>query len=487
MGEGFLEEKMDDPRSTVTTKLNGVAVAVTETPLAITEGEVDSLGAIASESGGKVTKRFITDERPLKVPNDQSYLSKSSRMLLKSFIRRAKDFKPDSLFLDALRSSMDCSDNDGEALFAMCLIYAAIKNQGSRVRTVTLEMAIVLLKELVLFRKDGTTLPYLQDRHLALVEDVETAPDKEDSRSLFITIHQPFTARSLTKVRTRPILSSKFVFDDYIRCMSARQRLQRRRTMLKQNKLHSIAQLLELPAMATPPAHYYTITPPDYINLGSGNPYPSHDTRSSQYVGGRERADAFSTISDPGECLSPYSKFRTTSQAQALALVLEQSPPQGDGSITETRVTENAVSRVRTISVEEAEEALDMEHRNGHNPSPREDYYSVSICIKQHQTRVGMIMNRDMEWNNVTGMGMRINGDVGWEQWDKALVASIAMSFYTFLCPVSAKLCNRFGCRVVMFHSRYASLDIPYRTFICTAVSQTQRIMNDNDIVYLVP
>jgi len=31
-----------------------------------------------------------------------------------------------------------------------------------------------------------------------------------------------------------------------------------------------------------------------------------------------------------------------------------------------------------------------------------------------------------------------------------ALVASIAMAFWTFLCPVSAKLCNRFGCRVVM-------------------------------------
>lgn len=199
---------------------------------------------------------------------------------------------------------------------------------------------------------------------------METAPDKEDSRSLFITIHQPFAARSLTKVRTRPLLSAKFVFDDYIRCMSARQRLQRRRTMLKQNKLHSIAQLLELPAMATPPSHYYTITPPDYINLGSvktPQPSPNHSQSTPAHDGARDRSDAFSTISDPGECLSPHSKSRTTSQVQALAQVLEQSPP--NGGVTETRVSENAISRVRTISVEEAEEALDMEPKNGRNPS----------------------------------------------------------------------------------------------------------------------
>jgi len=33
------------------------------------------------------------------------------------------------------------------------------------------------------------------------------------------------------------------------------------------------------------------------------------------------------------------------------------------------------------------------------------------------ETQVGMRINRDMEGDNVTGTGMRINGDVGWEQW----------------------------------------------------------------------
>lgn len=38
-----------------------------------------------------------------------------------------------SIFLDALRSSLDCGENDSEALFALCLIQAAIKNKGKNI------------------------------------------------------------------------------------------------------------------------------------------------------------------------------------------------------------------------------------------------------------------------------------------------------------------------------------------------------------------
>lgn len=205
---------------------------------------------------------------------------------------------------------------------------------------------------------------------------METSPDKEDSRSLFITIHQPFAARSLTKVRTRPLLSAKFVFDDYIRCMSARQRLQRRRTMLKQNKLHSIAQLLELPAMATPPSHYYTITPPDYINMGKNNQTsPARSVDSART--GRERSGAMSTITNPEQSLSLKARSSSLTQAQALAFLLEQSPPHG--AVSETRINEKDISRIRTISVEEAEEAIDMEPRGNRNPSLKRIQESESI------------------------------------------------------------------------------------------------------------
>lgn len=203
---------------------------------------------------------------------------------------------------------------------------------------------------------------------------METAPDKEDSRSLFITIHQPSSARSLTKVRSRPILSAKFIFDDYIRCMSAKQRLQRRRTMLRQHKLHCIAQLLELPAMASPPSHYYSITPPAYVNLGPGqleSPTDSlpteptdegfdrhaslqaHAQSSSGTSQDSVQASLAGAMATPEQCLSPLQGQgrRTTSQAEALASVLEQSPSAGK--------TTN-----RSTSVEEATEAIEMELTN---------------------------------------------------------------------------------------------------------------------------
>ncbi|XP_048575918.1 protein CLEC16A isoform X2 [Nematostella vectensis] len=542
-----------EEKSTGATKLNGVTVPLTDTPLGA--HEVDSLGAVTT--AGEATKHLTTDEKP----NWREQSEDSGRfpigMQVKSFVRRCADFNPDRLFFEALRNSLECSNNDGEALFALCVVHAAINNRGvdkrllhsagissiqekvayneplvddiirvldqgcrngSRVRTVTVEMAIILLKQLVQHKEnDGKVTSYLLDNHLALIEnvreastlqlrhfykedemfldmfedefrqmkskplnvehlmmdatlllpitgtpltgiefskrlpcgevehtrrairvflmmrelclalmgrqetrlplskveysvhledvldlnnsdlisctvktedkrmrrflvideaqfilvepdttklgwgvvkfvarlqDVETAPDKEDSRSLFITIHQPFAVRSLTKVHARPILSAKFVFDDYIRCMSARQRLQRRRTMLKQDKLHNIAQLLELPAMATPPSHYYTITPPAYINMGSSIPYvasPSHDSSSSSDSGHRYEASALAQSGTP-------SKGRSTSQAQALANVLEQSPPESQDRDLD--------SRTRAISIEQAEDALEMVPRS---------------------------------------------------------------------------------------------------------------------------
>ena len=231
-----------------------------------------------------------------------------------------------------------------------------------------------------------------------LYQDVETAPDKEDSRSLFITIHQPSSGRSLTKVRSRPILFAKFIFDDYIRCMSAKQRLQRRRTMLRQHKLHCIAQLLELPAMASPPSHYYSITPPAYVNLGPGqleSPTDSQTNESADEPVGLQvqsaehaqssgntsqestQASFVGAIATPEQCLSPVNApgKRSTSQAEALANVLEQSPPpKGDDKQLST-------------SVEEAKEAIEMENTNKTVQNIQENICSEHISPDEHTSR----------------------------------------------------------------------------------------------------
>ena len=75
-------------------------------------------------------------------------------------------------------------------------------------------------------------------------QDVEVTGDKEDSRSLHITIHKPSTNMH---ARPIPLLSARFLFDDHIRCMAAKQRLTKGRLKARQRKMQMIARLLELP------------------------------------------------------------------------------------------------------------------------------------------------------------------------------------------------------------------------------------------------
>lgn len=554
--------------------LSPVQVPLMQTPLGQTDSEsdTDSSSSYSTPPATSAQNCLAEDEN-------------SETESIKSAIKRPKDFQRDSMFMEAIQDSLDCSTHDKEALFSICLLYAALCNKGvdksllesigissaqvkvpynekvvenlirvlelgyrngSQVRVVTLEMLIILLKEIVMHTVENKRYSYLNDRHLAMIEnvreastlqlrhyykedeifldmfedeyrqskvkplnlqhfmmdaalllpptgtpltgiefykrlpcgevehtrrairvfllmrdlclallgqsekslplskiensvnledvldlnnsdliactvrleekqqrrflvideaqfilvepdttklgwgvvkfvarlqDVETAPDKEDSRSLFITIHQPSSVRSLTKVRSRPILSAKFIFDDYIRCMSAKQRLQRRRGMLRQHKLHCIAQLLELPAMASPPSHYYSITPPAYVNLGPGqldSPTDSQTSESVEERSGQQRqsfehpqlpSDApkeslssvqtalASAMATPEQCLSPVhcQGRRTTSQAEALANVLEQSPP--DNKVP-------TAPKPPACLLEDATEAIELEHTN---------------------------------------------------------------------------------------------------------------------------
>lgn len=62
------------------------------------------------------------------------------------------------------------------------------------------------------------------------------------------------------------------MFDDYIRCMSAKQRLHRRRTSLRHIKLQRIAQLLELPVMASPGQQYFSMAPPSFSQSTIASP-----------------------------------------------------------------------------------------------------------------------------------------------------------------------------------------------------------------------
>lgn len=95
--------------------------------------------------------------------------------------------------------------------------------------------------QLILVEPDSKRLGWGIAKLVGFLQDVEVTGDKEDSRCLRITIHRGGAATN-----SSPILSAKFIFDDHIRCMAAKQRLTKGRTKARQKKMTQIAQLLEI-------------------------------------------------------------------------------------------------------------------------------------------------------------------------------------------------------------------------------------------------
>jgi len=84
---------------------------------------------------------------------------------------------------------------------------------------------------------------------------VEVSGDKDDSRCLHVNVLRPTSiaggaaaAAAASRPPPRPLLSARFIFDDHIRCMAARQRLVKGRLRARQRKMQMIARLLEIPA-----------------------------------------------------------------------------------------------------------------------------------------------------------------------------------------------------------------------------------------------
>lgn len=99
---------------------------------------------------------------------------------------------------------------------------------------------------------------------------MEVTPDKEDSRSLNITIK-----KSTQSGKPYILLNSTFTFDDHIRCMAAKQHLVRARERARRMKLEKIAQLLNLSTNSGPqkPIFMHSQSQNDILpyNLVAGN------------------------------------------------------------------------------------------------------------------------------------------------------------------------------------------------------------------------
>jgi protein CLEC16A len=89
-----------------------------------------------------------------------------------------------------------------------------------------------------------------------LVQNVEVAPDKEDSRSFLISIKKCGGSSSSQPASQQTVrLNSVFTFDDHIRCMAAKQHLVRARDRARRMKLEKIAQLLDIVSASANNSH----------------------------------------------------------------------------------------------------------------------------------------------------------------------------------------------------------------------------------------
>ncbi|KAF0312325.1 Protein CLEC16A [Amphibalanus amphitrite] len=107
---------------------------------------------------------------------------------------------------------------------------------------------VIDVLQLLLVDPDPRRLGWGLAKFAGALQDVEVTGDKEDSRVLHVTVHGPAAGAAAAP----PLLSAKFVFDDHIRCMAAKQKLVRGRQKARQRKMYAIGRLLELPGHLHP-------------------------------------------------------------------------------------------------------------------------------------------------------------------------------------------------------------------------------------------
>lgn len=145
----------------------------------------------------------------------------------------------------------DVLDHNNSDLLG-CIV---VTKDGTKVR----RFMVIDVFQLILVEPDTKRIGWGVTKFVGFLQDIEVTGDKDDSRCLHITVHRPAGAAANTYSNTNlcasassansraPLLTARFIFDDNIRCMAAKQRLTKGRFKARQRKMHQIARLLELP------------------------------------------------------------------------------------------------------------------------------------------------------------------------------------------------------------------------------------------------
>ncbi|XP_059475836.1 protein CLEC16A homolog isoform X2 [Neocloeon triangulifer] len=157
-----------------------------------------------------------------------------------------------------LTNPSSCVQVDQVLDLSTCLPYnsdliacTVVTKDGQKIR----RFLVIDVLQLILVEPDTRRLGWGVAKFVGFLQDLEVTGDKDDSRCLHIIVHRPLSSNTPNRL---PLLSAKFVFDDHIRCMAAKQRLTKGRNKARQKKMQQIARLLDIPANQTTPS------PPTY-------------------------------------------------------------------------------------------------------------------------------------------------------------------------------------------------------------------------------
>lgn len=190
---------------------------------------------------------------------------------------------------------------------------------------------------------------------MTLLQNIEVTGDKEDSRSLHITVHKPASSQHARPV---PLLAARFIFDDHIRCMAAKQRLTKGRMKARQQKMQMIERLLDIPAESSSHGTFTRSRPiPGRSHPVRGTSSASerksgsrsHDQLTGQSESSRGKAP---TVSSSDQIQQQHQQSETRVQ-RSQSIFVEQ------GTETNTDASQAMIERDNIDDVEEVEEAVE--------------------------------------------------------------------------------------------------------------------------------
>ncbi|XP_053391680.1 protein CLEC16A-like isoform X2 [Mercenaria mercenaria] len=203
---------------------------------------------------------------------------------------------------------------------------------------------------------------------VGFLQNIEVTGDKEDSRSLHITVHKPASSHHARPV---PLLAARFIFDDHIRCMAAKQRLTKGRMKARHQKMQMIEKLLDIPSEAASHGTFSRSGPiPGRVHaVRVSGSTTERRTQSSTSVQSESRSHDHTSIqsgASPGQFSSASSDQQDRRIERTQSIYVEQGT---ESSSTIPRSNAEVNKDTTAEEVEVAEEATsEMAFQSLHQP-----------------------------------------------------------------------------------------------------------------------